>query len=49
MEDYNGTQTIEEILAENQYELADTHESGSDGWPDTVHHQSWHDGWRNSH
>ena len=50
MEMLNGTIAIEEILAQaaNEY----THECmqhSDSAWPDSVHHQSWHDSWRNSH
>ncbi len=47
----NGDNIISEIL--NEPEVRDqsetTIEGWTDSWPDSVHHQSWHDGWRNSH
>lgn len=43
----NGIITIEEILAESKE--ADSYLSANEEWPDSVHHQSWHDSWRNSH
>lgn len=43
----NGVITIEEILEEK--EEAVYYVSTSEEWPDSVHHQSWHDSWRNSH
>lgn len=43
----NGLNTIEEILLEPVY-IAQS-EGIDEAWPDSVHHQSWHDSWRNSH
>lgn len=50
MEILNGVATIEEIMtqAENEYTSEDKQCSDAE-WPDSVHHQSWHDSWRNSH
>lgn len=48
----NGLKTIEEILSEPMYGANDMYGddmSSDDMWPDSVHHQSWHDSWRNSH
>lgn len=43
----NGLNTIEEILSEPVYVAQST--PSNETWPDSVHHQSWHDSWRNSH
>lgn len=52
MEYHNGKATLEEILAEPQQfecEGVSGYKGDGDGWPDSVHHQSWHDAWRDSH
>lgn len=43
----NGMQFIEDVMSEPVY--AYDAPSENEEWPDSVHHQSWHDGWRNSH
>ena len=46
----NGVATIEEIMAQtgNEYTYECLQCSDAE-WPDSVHHQSWHDSWRDSH
>ena len=46
MENTNGTLVIEEILSNGHYE---NNNGSHEQWPDSVHHQSWHDSWRDSH
>lgn len=43
----NGVETIEDILYET--EELESIDSLEEEWPDSVHHQSWHDSWRDSH
>ena len=46
----NGAAAINEILQEQVPLNANlTLEANNYEWPDSVHHQSWHDSWRNSH